>query len=541
MPAGNVFGRRAPAPLIWLLATLAVLWLGHGIQSSVHLNHDVSWIVHSAGWLLEGRQFGLDVIDPNPPLIWWLSMPAAMLVDLRILTEPAAIRFLIWTYFLLSAALLFLITERYQGEQKAAAAGWRVSVLLVGALAPAASFGQREYLSVLFVMPYLAAAALRVSGTPGMQRWVFAAAGVMAGIGVAFKPYLLAIPVIVEAYVFARCGWRQSFRTETIAIVATLLLYVALVLVLVPHYWTFTVPLMRSIYWAYDNPNVSVLADRYAIVGAPFLYGALVALVSRCWNPQLSVLLFAGLGYSVSYFIQMKGFVYHAFPVHLCAFVFLGTAAASGLRRVANQRDALARPLFFAICGGVLALTIPSVVHGYRTTLGWFVQYNIAWGDTGRFRNAVVDLVKLHAPSPGSHFYAFSTHLFPGFPTASYTAADWSGRSATQGILAAYARRDELKDESAMRRVDEAAALQRRMVVEDMTQRPPSIVFVERSPVRFGLNGLQFDDISFYSADSEFRSIWQQYVEQEPIGPLRVFIRKPPAQAAATELIRPDR
>jgi hypothetical protein len=115
-------------------------------------------------------------------------------------------------------------------------------------------------------------------------------------------------------------------------------------------------------------------------------------------------------------------------------------------------------------------------------------------------------------------------HPYPAFPTASYSIADWSSRSATQAILAAYARRDELTDLVRKQEVLRAADLQRQMVVEDFQRYPPSIVFLERAQIRFGMNGRQFDDLAFYLEDPRFQRIWNRYDEQSPIGPLRVFV-----------------
>ena len=71
-----------------------------------------------------------------------------------------------------------------------------------------------------------------------------------------------------------------------------------------------------------------------------------------------------------------------------------------------------------------------------------------------------------------------------------------------------------------------AAHLQRRMVVEDLELRPPTIVFAERSRSRLGTNGRPFDDLAFYLEDPQFSRIWSAYEEYPPIGPLRVFVRR---------------
>ena len=80
--------KKIPPNIIWLIATLVLVLCGNYLQARVHLNHDVSWIAHSARWLLRGQPFGTGVLDPNPPMAWYLSMPAAALAELGLMREP---------------------------------------------------------------------------------------------------------------------------------------------------------------------------------------------------------------------------------------------------------------------------------------------------------------------------------------------------------------------------------------------------------------------------------------------------------------------
>ena len=155
MNSPTLLQRRVSSEFIWVLAALAFALLGQVLQARVHLNHDVSWIAHSARWLLKGGVMGADVLDTTPPIAWFLSLPAAALANLELLSEPTALRLVYWAYFLVSAVLLFRVLSSTDSLERAAQFGWKSSFLVVATLAPAFSFGQREYASVLFAMPYL--------------------------------------------------------------------------------------------------------------------------------------------------------------------------------------------------------------------------------------------------------------------------------------------------------------------------------------------------------------------------------------------------
>ena len=521
----EILQRRLPPMVAWAIVVVALVLAGQWLQSRVHLNHDVSYFAHLSRWLLQGRTLGNDLFDGNLPMVWGLFMPAAVLVQSNLLDEPSAVRVVFWAYFLISTALLISVLARRESRSRAASLGWVVAFVVVATLGPGFSFGQREHACVLFAMPYLAAAVLRLQGEQGPRTSIAVVIGLLAGIGFALKPYFLAVPLLVELLLLARLGWRSLLvRIESLVLAFTVLAYVVAAGLLIPDYLETTIELTRSTYWAYDTGDFSVILERYARVVQPALYGLLIALVTRTWSWQHTVMLLAGLGYTASYFVQSKGFVYHAYPVLVCSMAFLGICLGQGLARAWTGWRETRNVLQVALMSVVVLLALPPTKRFHDDVVRWYFTYNIAWGPTGQFRQAVIDTVNHFAPTRKLHFFAFTTHPFPGFPTASYTIADWSGSTMVQSLIPAYARRDEVTDPALRERVIRAGEYQRRMVIEDFERRPPSIVFAERNRVRFGMSGRQFDDIAFYLKDPRFQRIWKDYEEYPPLGPLRVFV-----------------
>jgi hypothetical protein len=520
----DILQRRIPPVFLWVIAILAMTIAGQSLQSGVHLNHDVSYFVHLSRWLLQGRTLGVDLLDASLPMVWGLYMPSAVLVQSNMLNEASALQLVFWAYFLISTGLLLAVLSAMEPKDRAASAGWLIAFVLISTLAPGFSFGQREHACVLFAMPYLAAAALRLQG--GHIRTSLAVTvGVLAGIGFAIKPYFLAVPALVELLLLARLGWRSLLlRVESLVLGLTVLVYVVTSALFIADYLKFVIELTRSTYWAYEIENSSVLVDRYIEVVKPALYGGLIALITRTWSRQHTVMLLAVLGFSASYFVQWKGFVYHAYPVLVCSVAFLGMCLGKGVRRGLTEWRANRNVPRFAALAVAVLLALPPLKQVHDGVVRWYFTYNIAWGSSGQFRQVVIDTVNHFAPSPHSYFFAFTTHPFPAFPTASYTKADWSGRMMVQSLIPAYARLDEVTDPASREEVLRAAEFQRRMVVEDLERRPPSIVFAERNRIRLGMNGRQFDDIAFYLKDPRFRLLWKNYEEYPPMGPLRVFV-----------------
>jgi hypothetical protein len=524
MRSSVLLQRRIPAKLTLGIVVVALTLVGQWLQSGVHLNHDVSYFVHFDGWLLQGRSLGSDLFDGNLPMVWILFMPAAALVHWGLMDEPAAVRLLFWVYFLVSTALLVRVLSLRGSTDRWASAGWVIAFVLIATLGPGFSFGQREHACVLFAMPYLATAALRLEGRPGPGLSMSIAVGLLAGIGFAIKPYFLAIPALIELLLLWRLGWRSLLvRVESLVLGFTVLAYVVTAGALLWDYLSSTIELARATYWAYDTYS-SILFRQFIRLVQPALYGALIALVTRTWSRQHTVMLVAGLGFAVSYFVQAKGFVYHAYPVLVCSLAFLGICVGKGLvRALAVWRDS-GNSLRYVMMPLVVLLALPPVKKAHDQVLGWYSNYNIAWGPSGRFRQSIIETVNHFAPTRQSYFFAFSTHPFPGFPTASYTAAEWTGRSIVEPFIPAIARINEVTDPKIRERVVLASEYQRQMVIEDFQRRPPTIVFAERGVARLGMNRVPLDDIAFYLADPRFQQIWKNYQEYPPMGPLRVFV-----------------
>ena len=478
------------------------------MQSRVHLNHDVSYFVHFSRWLLQGRTLGSDLHDGNLPMVWGLFMPSAALVQSNLLDEPTAVRVVFWAYFLDQHRV---VDRRVVTAGAAATAlprsGWVVAFVLVATLGPGFSFGQREHACVLFAMPYLAAAVLRLQGGQIPRKSIAICIGVLAGIGFALKPYFLAIPALVELLLLARLGWRSLLvRVESLVLGLTVLAYVVTAVLLIPDYLKFTIGLTRSTYWAYDSANFPVHPRAATSTSRnPLCTALLIALVTRTWSRQHTVMLLAGLGYSVSYFVQSKGFVYHAYPVLVCSVTFLGICLGRGLTRAWTDGRAAGTGSVLRWCLRCAARA-PAHQAGSRRcrALVLHVQHRVRDRPVSSARRSSTSSTIL--PRPGSRTSSPSRPIHsPDFRRRPIRSPSIRAGPLCSHFIPAYARLDEVTDPTARGSVVRAAEYQRRTVVEDFERRPPSIVFAEGNRARLGMNGRQFDDIAFYLADPRFQ------------------------------------
>jgi len=510
------------------IGVAALFGVGVWLQGRVHLNHDVAWIVHSAGWMLDGRRLGSDIVDVNPPLIWYFSLPAAALARTGLLSEAESLRLYVWLVSLGALAFSFhMLRPMRDGGRKTEAAAIVLTAAFGIAILSGPSFGQREFFAFVLGLPYCFLIGGRMQNPADASgRTAAAIAGVLAGIGFGFKPWLLAVPAALELLHLARTGnLRAVWRPETVALGATLSAYVLAIVLFTPDYLTVTLPLARAAYWAYEQANIMAVWQPWRHSLTPVVLACVLFALTRSFPPYAWALLCAFSGFSVNYWLQRKGFVYHLYPVTASALLLLVYAGVHTARAIATG-SYKARPLIKVMAGFVVFLfALSRLTDWIWTTRAWLHVYDTESGVVGVYRQSLIEKLNRLAPE-GSYIYSISTHPFPAFPTMSYTRAEYGCGFVAQFVVPAIAKIWMIQDPAKLSEVKRAAALQREYVVRELEQYRPAVVLVNAALPRLGLGMQPFDDIGFYMTDPRFASLWSEYEEIEQMESIRIFVRR---------------
>jgi hypothetical protein len=459
---------------------------GVALQSATFLNHDVAWVLWSSGRLLDGGVFGRAVVAANPPLIWWISeLPMA----LSRLTEPTAVTcFYVFMGVILALSMAAsdrLLRDVLTASQRAFFLGVAALILSLGA---GRDFGQRENITVIAALPYILLVASRLRGEA--HGWLFAAAvGASAAVGFAFKPHLLAVPILLEGALLLRLGFRRSLgRAELWAAVLTILAYIAAVFVFARPYLFEAMPAIAQVYWAFNVPETMALVTN-TVPSVAALVLALLLVAREDWKLEPVVLVLAGAGFLIAAVLQWKAYSYHLYPVYVAGYLALAFLATS---------SRLPRIL------AAVVLTYFAVASVYS------LKDRSVGGEMGDQRAQMIEFVNANTPA-GGRFLAFSTHPFPGFPTALHVHANWAARSNSRLFMPAVAR---LSANPAGREEELAFAARHEhaAALADMTPLP-DLVLIDVQPVRHAILDLPFDYLAFYREDPAFAAKWQNYEE----------------------------
>jgi hypothetical protein len=499
---------------ITVLAVVVLAGLGLTLQDATYLNHDIAWVLYSTGQMLHGAVYGRDIIEVNPPLIWFLSMPTVMVS--KAFGWPLDTTFRIFSGLLAMGALAYA-----SAALRSAPAGQRAAVILLLAyflfIGCHRDYGQREYLSLALVLPYLMAAAARMEG--GRLNIAGAAViGIAAGLGLAFKPFFLAVPLLVELALLARCrSLRPLLRPEIAAMAATGLLYGLAVVIVTPDYLTRVVPLIADTFWGFNEDVWTVLGRaRFDLVGLAVLLG-LHAFGRRSALP--TVILAAALGYAFSYLVQFKGYTYHEFPMRVLValglileFLDCMNSKADSRRKGAGTAMACGLALGLALAGNLVL------------TIEW---YRLAIRPEGPLAQETGDMIRLvDRYAAGGTFLAISTHPFPGFPTAIYADAQWAGQSNSTILLPAIVKLRDGAVPADPARLSRMETLARTWFLRDLVDGSPKLILVDDNADRHAIGTLPFDFLAFYLEDPQIRAVWRNYHEAASVDGYRVFLRQ---------------
>jgi hypothetical protein len=490
------------------------------------LRPDVAFLLYAADRVLHGARLYRDVVEINPPLIVGLNFPPVLLGDL--LHLPPALPYRVGVLLLAGASLV--ATDRLLARMVPGATDLRRGVVLAATLVllpmAAVDFGEREHLALALLLPYTWLIASRVRG---VQTPVGSAAllGVLAGLGLALKPYFLVVWLGLELYRRRRGGRVLGAPTpESLVVLAVLLVYALTVLVFTPEYLELAAGLGPTYARFLYQPATELLV---AAPGAPLVYLAVltyVALRSSARHPEIwDALLIACLGFFLAGLLQQKGLRYHFYPAFALATLLLGVAAIDLRGRVTAPARRLYRTVALATVLTVAALTVGTAAVRVAQP-GWSRPTDVPF-------ERMVELVRRYAT--GSSIFVFSHHIGSTFPLVNYAGVVSASRFPHLWILAAeYLDRMRAPGPLRYRAPAEMSPAERYLddaVYADLAQHAPALILVLRSARDDAANGLRrFDYLAYFERLPRFARLLAGYGFVDVVGEYVVLRRLGPGE-----------
>ena len=483
---GSEPGREDSIPVGLIGAATVVASLVYG---QLMLNHDSSWYLIATRRWLGGVELYSGIMEINPPLAFFLTVPALWLADALGTTD--SIGFVLYVVLLCGGALLVVQHLLRDAEQLTLLARRGVLLSAIAALfvVPADAFGQREHLMVILTLPYLLMVAMSPKGVRA-TRAVAIALGSAAAIGFALKPHFLVAPALLGlAVAVQQRSVRALFTPANAAVVTVGLGYLSLVLFGFPNYFTRIVPLGLLTYGSFGSGFIASLAQPILLF-APVATVIVLRGAGIGEDRQVAIRLLAiVLGFAVSYVVQAKGWHYQLLPLTAFSVIVLAWCAVTG--KVALREIAL-----------------PSTVAALLV-----VSYSLA---RGPYRNVNVEAFAPFVANAGAApgVLVLSSNVSAAFPLVNLTGARWTSRFPAQWLIPGSVRalaQSACKDATACGSHRAALDAARRMLVEDFLTGQPAIVIVDERASKPYFGGIPFDYLHWLGEDRMFAAAFASY------------------------------
>lgn len=505
-------------------AALAAVAVFAAVQFWPPLNGDVSAILYFAQRMLAGDRLYVDLIDVNPPVVFWLSLvPAWMSAHGGIAIGTAFALFVIGLVAL-SLRLAAPAAAALFRDRPLALAFSPLLALFVLLVMPAHNFGQREHLMVILALPYLALAGQRLAGLPAATG-LAAAIGAVAAVGFCIKPYFGLTPLLVELLLAWRLGLsRWARRAELWSLAVTAALLVLAVVLVTPAYLDEMVPLIGRQYVTVGlQPVLQVLGDedRWILEGGLVLLTAAALLRRDSAAQPFACLTIAGL---IAAMLQGKGWDYHLLPAWAALVLGSGLVllpAVERLFRAAEPRPLASAAALFALMLGLHVAVQPpfAAQRGYPKSLA------------SRLESVLL------REAAGQPVLWLSSSIYPQFPVVLYGKSRMAMRFMNLWVLDSVYRAEPSGREREIYRLPKDMKPDERLVfgevAEALARGRPALLLVAPASEEVGFAGQPFDYIEYFSRHPAFAEALESYEEIAPVGAIRIFRRRPPAPEEA--------
>ena len=465
-----------------LLVSLAAIALTVAIRAQGTVDPDVAWQLWIARQLNHGAVLYRDIVETNPPLWFWMAMPVDRLADLVHVRSDHLLILLIGCAAALSIVFIHRLTNEI-GAQRRTLLLLYASLTLVAM--PWVELGQREHIALIGALPYAALIAARRSGRTVPAR-LATAVGVGAAVGFALKPYFLLVPLMLELWLLLGQGKRwRPVRAETAAMSLVGAAYALALVLLAPDYFTAVLPMLLLAYGATGAKRVIDLFQ-------PAVLTALAATALLLANRRFlrsdesgfaAAATVTSLAFTIAYFVQAKGWSYHAVPMLACAVIALAASLAAG-----------ANPPRLILLAAPALLLLPfwlAAQHAQREPAS---THDVRQALTGVKAGEAVGLISTD-PSFGWPAVLERRLRFP---------LRYNGFWMMQAIVSneVHGGKDP--------RLTTLGRKVTRQTVEDLECTPPRRIVVERPTPDASKRG-DFDILAFFLRDAQFRALLAHY------------------------------
>ncbi|QSX36831.1 hypothetical protein [Shewanella sedimentimangrovi] len=217
------------------------------------INGDIGWLFHATTQWLNGKELYVDIIEVNPPLIFYIMSPAVFFSK-AFGVNPVLMAKLYLSFITLGLTVIHLMLMFRVVHKNLFFNMYLPCILLIVFVIPGYDFSQRDHLAILLLLPYLTCRYLKFFKHIEFNFFTIISLGFLAGLSICLKPHFILLVISCELFWFVKV---KSINLLIDAMIYSIILTCALfyVLLIVCHYTYISemVPLALATYWTYGK------------------------------------------------------------------------------------------------------------------------------------------------------------------------------------------------------------------------------------------------------------------------------------------------
>lgn len=475
--------------------------LGWYTQTFIYLHGDVSYLTYASGLMSQGGQYGIDFFETNPPMILYYYLIPYQLSHLWGVNESLLVRLMVVFFIIYSALMSYFLLKRVIVNERTLLV-FMFFVLLILYFVPADHFAQREHLFLILFLPYLFASACFVSDKK-INPILACCIGLLAGLGLAIKPYFLAPLVAIELYMIVKTkrlfGW---CRVESLMVLFVLVGYLSFVIVLHPTYLSILFPLVKAYYFAGIKEPWWYLLSKLITI---FCLSTLIAYYCLCKTSQYKsfyiLLLFAIIGGMITYVATGTSWFSHTIPAEGFTCLFFALVFAEIFTDVTFKHAMI-----------VVLIAISVLIVPLYNSIG-----NLIFFAHEKSHSDYATLIAYLSKKEGEHSVVCFSPITTKdcFPLAAETKSTYASRYPFYWWLRGMAKHDH----------DDALGLFLvKVAADDLNDLKPRWVIINQLAATYAM-GDGFDTIAYLSRFSSFQLAIAPYHHLKTIGKYDIYER----------------
>lgn len=496
---------------LWWLLFIGFCILAFCIQQKIRIMHDVAIAATISSQMLDGQTYAKDIFDPNPPMIFYLLMPAILMAKYLGIKALVALHVYLITLISISTITSFFLLKKILYPSVWLTGLMTISLAIILLFLPVEVFGQREHIYLMLIIPYIFLAVARLENVPistGLSIFI----GIMAGLGFSIKPFFLPTLGLIEClFMYRSRRWFGWVRIESLIVCAIIVFYFLSVLIAYPTYWQTVLPMWMPFYRAIVQPWYSILLNLYFIFCCVVMVFAYYSLKNGQQATLKTVLLLSILGNLISYLVPRVAWYYHILPAFsfafLCCILLIGELLES-LRTFFKGKLEWCCIGFLVVA--ILLLPLTRIVSGTKVAIRDFYE-DASLNQLITYVNEHKNIHSFVSFSVIHHLYVleYYTNIKQ---VGSFSFFVWEWEPHLLPSVASNALREKIMPYAM------------EVIKYDLNDKKPQWIIVDSSSTLKYLNE-HIDYVKAYSSYDVFKDAFSQYSLIKTIGPYLIYAR----------------